>query len=272
MTGPSRRPPPRGSLRRSAGAAWPLGRAPARRVHRQRPSRLGAASGASADPRALTRCRRPTPPARCRPPTAPSGNLTLLGDQRRHRRSPSSTCSPRTACGSSARSRTSAPACPATSCSTRRAGRLLHRLQAGHGRRRHPRRRSRSPTPVRTLRRAATTRSWSSRPTRHYQPTSRTRPSSCVTKTEKFVDLYKAGKDDEARALYPVARVHWERIEPVAESFGDLDPKMDLREADLEHGPEVDRLAPDREGPVAGAGQGLPRAEHGRAGRSTPTT
>ncbi|WP_040156172.1 iron uptake system protein EfeO [Mobilicoccus massiliensis] len=54
--------------------------------------------------------------------------------------------------------------------------------------------------------------------------------------TAKFVELYKAGKDDEARALYAPARVHWERIEPVAESFGDLDPKMDLREADLEPG------------------------------------
>ena len=30
--------------------------------------------------------------------------------------------------------------------------------------------------------------------------------------------------------------MHWERIEPVAESFGTLDPKMDLREADLEEG------------------------------------
>jgi iron uptake system component EfeO len=30
--------------------------------------------------------------------------------------------------------------------------------------------------------------------------------------------------------------VHWERIETVAESFGDLDPKMDLRQADLEPG------------------------------------
>ncbi len=32
--------------------------------------------------------------------------------------------------------------------------------------------------------------------------------------------------------------MHWERIEPVAESFGDLDPKLDLREADLEEGQE----------------------------------
>ncbi|CAB4701464.1 MAG: PbrT family lead (Pb2+) uptake porter [Actinobacteria bacterium] len=57
-----------------------------------------------------------------------------------------------------------------------------------------------------------------------------------LVKTREFVELYKAGKDDEARALYPVARTHWERIETVAESFGDLDPKMDLREADLEPG------------------------------------
>ena len=57
-----------------------------------------------------------------------------------------------------------------------------------------------------------------------------------VSMTAKFVAAYKAGKDDEARALYPVARMHWERIETVAESFGDLDPKLDLREADLEPG------------------------------------
>jgi iron uptake system component EfeO len=55
-----------------------------------------------------------------------------------------------------------------------------------------------------------------------------------VSMTAKFVAAYKAGNDDEARALYPVARMHWERIETVAESFGDLDPKLDLREADLE--------------------------------------
>jgi iron uptake system component EfeO len=57
-----------------------------------------------------------------------------------------------------------------------------------------------------------------------------------VAGTAEFVAAYKAGKDDEARAIYPVARMHWERIETVAESFGDLDPKLDLREADLEPG------------------------------------
>jgi len=57
-----------------------------------------------------------------------------------------------------------------------------------------------------------------------------------LDKTTQFVQAYEAGDDDQARALYPVARTHWERIETVAESFGDLDPKMDLREADLEPG------------------------------------
>jgi len=54
--------------------------------------------------------------------------------------------------------------------------------------------------------------------------------------TAKFVAAYRAGDDARARALYPVARTHWERIEPVAESFGDLDPRMDARQADLAEG------------------------------------
>jgi iron uptake system component EfeO len=64
----------------------------------------------------------------------------------------------------------------------------------------------------------------------------RTQVEQLVSKTRAFVARYEAGNDDAARRLYPLARTHWERIEPVAESFGDLDPKMDLREADLEQG------------------------------------
>ncbi len=59
-----------------------------------------------------------------------------------------------------------------------------------------------------------------------------------VTGTEAFAEAYKAGDDDKARELYAPTRVFWERIETVAESFGDLDPRMDLREADLEEGQE----------------------------------
>ena len=59
---------------------------------------------------------------------------------------------------------------------------------------------------------------------------------SLEAETEAFVDAYTAGDDDLARELYTDARVHWERIEPVAESFGDLDPSMDAREAGLGEG------------------------------------
>lgn len=54
--------------------------------------------------------------------------------------------------------------------------------------------------------------------------------------TGKFVDLVKAGKVDEAKAAYARTRIYYERIEPVAEKFGDLDPAIDVREADLEQG------------------------------------
>ncbi|MDO4700182.1 MAG: iron uptake system protein EfeO [Moraxella sp.] len=57
-----------------------------------------------------------------------------------------------------------------------------------------------------------------------------------LTESEKFVALLAAGKLDEAKALYPKARMYFERSEPVAEIFGDLDPRIDNREADLEQG------------------------------------
>ncbi|GGH63799.1 iron uptake system protein EfeO [Rothia aerolata] len=56
------------------------------------------------------------------------------------------------------------------------------------------------------------------------------------TKTDAFADAYASGDDETARSMYADARLHYERIEPVAESFGDLDPKLDSREADLEEG------------------------------------
>ena len=57
-----------------------------------------------------------------------------------------------------------------------------------------------------------------------------------VAGTDAFATAYLAGDDDTARSLYASTRVHWERVETIAESFGDLDPKLDLREADLEEG------------------------------------
>ena len=59
-----------------------------------------------------------------------------------------------------------------------------------------------------------------------------------VDQTDQLVTGTRASPAAKARGLYAATRMHWERIEPVAESFGDLDPKLDAREADLEPGQE----------------------------------
>jgi iron uptake system component EfeO len=66
----------------------------------------------------------------------------------------------------------------------------------------------------------------------------RTEADRLLRGTREFAAAVKSGRDDRARHLYPRVRTHWERIEPVAESFGDLDPKMDARQADLGPGQE----------------------------------
>ncbi|MHA6796695.1 iron uptake system protein EfeO [Pseudonocardia bannensis] len=53
-----------------------------------------------------------------------------------------------------------------------------------------------------------------------------------VAKNQEFVDAVKGGQVEQAKALFPISRTYWERIEPVAESFGDIDPKIDGREDD----------------------------------------
>ncbi len=57
-----------------------------------------------------------------------------------------------------------------------------------------------------------------------------TQAAELVSGTTAFVAAVKAKDVATAKALYPSARAPWERIEPVAESFGDLDPKIDGRE------------------------------------------
>lgn len=57
---------------------------------------------------------------------------------------------------------------------------------------------------------------------------------SFVTETEKFTKAVKAGKLKEAQALYAPARMHYERIEPIAEALGNLDPDIDARAGDVD--------------------------------------
>jgi len=56
---------------------------------------------------------------------------------------------------------------------------------------------------------------------------------SLVTETEDFTEAVLAGDVEGAKEEYAPARVHWERVEPIAASLGDLDPRIDAREGDV---------------------------------------
>lgn len=54
-----------------------------------------------------------------------------------------------------------------------------------------------------------------------------------VKKTEAFANAVIAGNVEKAKELYAPARMHYERSEPIAEVFAELDPKIDAREGDV---------------------------------------
>lgn len=51
--------------------------------------------------------------------------------------------------------------------------------------------------------------------------------------TTDFTAAVLAGDREKAKALYADARAHYERIEPIAEALGDLDPRIDARQGDV---------------------------------------
>ncbi|HFK3155802.1 iron uptake system protein EfeO [Citrobacter sedlakii] len=55
-----------------------------------------------------------------------------------------------------------------------------------------------------------------------------------VSGTKAFTDAVKAGDMNKAKSLYAPTRQHYERIEPIAELFSDLDGSIDAREDDYE--------------------------------------
>ncbi|MFE0702877.1 iron uptake system protein EfeO [Streptomyces sp. NPDC058872] len=57
-----------------------------------------------------------------------------------------------------------------------------------------------------------------------------------LPKVKVFTDAVRAGDVEAAKKAYAESRIGWERTEPVAESFGDIDPKVDVREDGLEDG------------------------------------
>ena len=59
--------------------------------------------------------------------------------------------------------------------------------------------------------------------------------------TEEFVSAIKANDIEKAKTFYPKVRMYYERSEPVAEAFGDLDPKIDARLADMKEEKKEDK-------------------------------
>lgn len=57
-----------------------------------------------------------------------------------------------------------------------------------------------------------------------------------VKDTKAFTDAVKAGDLEKAKELYPSTRVSYEKIEPIAELFADLDASIDSRADDHENG------------------------------------
>jgi iron uptake system component EfeO len=85
---------------------------------------------------------------------------------------------------------------------------------------------------------AGTTQEQTDQAAKNYVAYVKDQVGQLVTGTDTFLAAYLAGDDQKARDLYPTTRANYERIEPVAESFGDLDPKIDFREADVAEGDE----------------------------------
>jgi iron uptake system component EfeO len=69
-----------------------------------------------------------------------------------------------------------------------------------------------------------------------YQRYVTTQAKDLVEKVKPFVAAVKAGDVEKAKAQFAAARVPYETIEPVAESFGTLDPDIDARVNDVEEG------------------------------------
>jgi iron uptake system component EfeO len=61
----------------------------------------------------------------------------------------------------------------------------------------------------------------------------RAQAATLVAVAAPFADAVRAGDVARAKGLFAAARAPYERIEPVAESFGDLDPAIDAREGDV---------------------------------------
>lgn len=76
--------------------------------------------------------------------------------------------------------------------------------------------------------------------TTNYTAYIRDQVGQLLESTKVFADTYKSGDFEKARELYAPTRMYYERIEPTAEAFGDLDPALDEREADYQEADDKD--------------------------------
>ena len=67
---------------------------------------------------------------------------------------------------------------------------------------------------------------------RHYLDYVRSQVQQLTPAVAALASAYQSVDDESARALFSGARVFYERIEPIAERLGDLDPRIDFREVD----------------------------------------
>ncbi|MCX5133508.1 EfeM/EfeO family lipoprotein [Streptomyces sp. NBC_01281] len=69
-----------------------------------------------------------------------------------------------------------------------------------------------------------------------YREYAQEQADATIPKVQTFADAIKAGDLEAAKKAFAPSRVGWERTEPIAESFGDIDPKTDTRADGLEKG------------------------------------
>ncbi|WP_338695941.1 iron uptake system protein EfeO [Streptomyces sp. Q6] len=69
-----------------------------------------------------------------------------------------------------------------------------------------------------------------------YRQYAQAQADETLSKVTTFTDAVREGDLAAAKKAYAPSRIGWERTEPVAESFGDIDPKVDVRADGLEEG------------------------------------
>ena len=155
------------------------------------------------------------------------------------------------ASGSSARSRTSARISPGAG-RQRPARHLRDGVQARHEGRRHPRRLHRHPTPARRSTPRPATQQMVEHAQDEYGEFVQHRVRPAPRRHPRVRGGVHVGERRLARKLYPEVRTHWERIETGRGVLRGPRPEDGRPRGRPRVGARLDRLAPDREGPVAG--------------------